>query len=201
MFRQQKTGGEVAIPFARALPEFAGGMEPDLAFLHSALDARKDKHVTWITTAHGKSRSVKAAGQWLAAKARAAGVNGRSAHGLRKSRARALVEAGGTTAQIGAWTGHESLSEIERTFAISTRGWYSAAQSKNKKVQFPRPTIQLRIKEQENQMLREVLATPAGFEPATCPLGGGCSIQLSHGAALRLLYPAFLTLSSPLHNS
>ena len=24
--------------------------------------------------------------------------------------------------------------------------------------------------------------TPAGFEPATCPLGGGCSIQLSHGA-------------------
>ena len=33
-------------------------------------------------------------------------------------------------------------------------------------------------------MLREVLATPAGFEPATCPLGGGCSIQLSHGAVL-----------------
>ncbi len=26
-----------------------------------------------------------------------------------------------------------------------------------------------------------VLAIPAGFEPATCPLGGGCSIQLSHG--------------------
>lgn len=26
------------------------------------------------------------------------------------------------------------------------------------------------------------LVTPAGFEPATCPLGGGCSIQLSHGA-------------------
>ncbi len=25
------------------------------------------------------------------------------------------------------------------------------------------------------------LAIPAGFEPATCPLGGGCSIQLSHG--------------------
>lgn len=114
VFRQQKTGGEVAIPFARALPEFAEGMMPDLAFLHSALDARKDKHVTWITTAHGKSRSVKAAGQWLAAKARAVGVNGRSAHGLRKSRARALVEAGGSTAQIGAWTGHESLSEIER---------------------------------------------------------------------------------------
>lgn len=31
------------------------------------------------------------------------------------------------------------------------------------------------------------LVTPAGFEPATCPLGGGCSIQLSHGAAAVLL--------------
>src|SRR6056297_1154628 len=30
------------------------------------------------------------------------------------------------------------------------------------------------------------LATPAGFEPATCPLGGGCSIQLSHGAVAGL---------------
>ncbi len=31
------------------------------------------------------------------------------------------------------------------------------------------------------------MATPAGFEPATCPLGGGCSIQLSHGAASPVL--------------
>jgi integrase len=114
VFRQQKTGGEVAIPFDRALPEFAEGMEADLRYLHVALETRKDKHVTWLTTTHGKSRSVKAAGQWFAAKARAAGIVGRSAHGLRKSRARALAEAGGTAPQIGAWTGHESLSEIER---------------------------------------------------------------------------------------
>jgi hypothetical protein len=26
--------------------------------------------------------------------------------------------------------------------------------------------------------------TPIGFEPITCPLGGGCSIQLSHGALI-----------------
>src|SRR5688572_24658077 len=28
----------------------------------------------------------------------------------------------------------------------------------------------------------ETLATPAGLEPATCRLEGGCSIQLSYGA-------------------
>ena len=31
-------------------------------------------------------------------------------------------------------------------------------------------------------MLMERLVTPTGLEPVTCPLGGGCSIQLSHGA-------------------
>jgi hypothetical protein len=28
----------------------------------------------------------------------------------------------------------------------------------------------------------KALATPAGLEPATCRLEGGCSIQLSYGA-------------------
>ncbi len=28
-----------------------------------------------------------------------------------------------------------------------------------------------------------LMAILAGFEPATCPLGGGCSIQLSHRTA------------------
>lgn len=114
VFKQQKTGGEVAIPFDRPLPDFASGMQSDLQYLRAALDARSNKHITWITTAFGTSRSVKAAGQWFAAKARAAGIHGRTAHGLRKSRSRALAEAGGTSVQIGAWTGHESLSEIER---------------------------------------------------------------------------------------
>lgn len=114
VFNQQKTGGEVAIPFSRPLPDFASGMHSDLRFLEAALDARSDKHITWITTAFGTSRSVKAAGQWFVAKARAAGIHGRTAHGLRKSRSQALAEAGGNSVQIGAWTGHESLSEIER---------------------------------------------------------------------------------------
>ena len=44
--------------------------------------------------------------------ARDAGIE-KSAHGLRKSRAMALAEAGGTVHQIMAWSGHKSVSEIE----------------------------------------------------------------------------------------
>jgi hypothetical protein len=32
-------------------------------------------------------------------------------------------------------------------------------------------------------MLNNMLATPGGLEPPTCRLEGGCSIQLSYGAA------------------
>ncbi len=36
----------------------------------------------------------------------------------------------------------------------------------------------------------EALATPAGLEPATCRLEGGCSIQLSYGARASTTGPA-----------
>lgn len=112
-FRQTKTGGEVSIPFARLLPDFAVGMGPDLEFLKSAI-SKAPRHMTWLVTAHGKARSVKAFSSWFAGAATASGAKGKSAHGLRKSRAMALAEAGATAHQIAAWTGHESLSEVQR---------------------------------------------------------------------------------------
>lgn len=45
---------------------------------------------------------------------KAAGLKGRSAHGLRKSAAVRLVEAGCTTKEVQAITGHASLREVER---------------------------------------------------------------------------------------
>lgn len=113
-FVQQKTGGGVDIPFDRDLPDFAECYADDLAMLRQAINARNERHLTFLHTQAGASRSPKSASQWFAAKAREAGIKGRTAHGLRKSRAIALAEAQGTAPQIGAWTGHESLKEIER---------------------------------------------------------------------------------------
>jgi integrase len=93
-FTQQKTGGEVAIPFRRALPEFAEGLADDLAQLHGASHSRNERHLTFLQTQAGASRSPKSVSQWFAAKARKAGIEGRTAHGLRKSHAIALAEAG-----------------------------------------------------------------------------------------------------------
>lgn len=107
-FRQIKTGGAVAIPITAAAPEWA---EPD-GQLIAALDARPARHLSLVVTAHGTPRSIKGAPQWFSAAARAAGVK-KTAHGLRKLRAIIMAENGASTHQIAAWTGHESLQEVE----------------------------------------------------------------------------------------
>ncbi|SCX89336.1 tyrosine-type recombinase/integrase [Paracoccus tibetensis] len=113
-FRQEKTGGEVSIPFFRALPSFASSMAADLAYLKDAI-AAAPRHMTWLVTAHGTSRSKKAFSSWFSQAATEAGIaTEKSAHGLRKARAQALAEAGATGHQIAAWTGHETLSEVQR---------------------------------------------------------------------------------------
>lgn len=116
-FRQQKTGGNVAIPVRAPAPAWA---EPD-GQLVAALDARPARHVSLMVTAQGKPRSIKAASQWFAAAARAAKIEGKTAHGLRKLRAQIMAENGATTHQIAAWTGHETLGEVARYSRASDR--------------------------------------------------------------------------------
>jgi integrase len=111
-FRQTKTGGQVSVPIRAPAPAFSdpAGQTHMLA----ALDARPDRHLVLMVTAFGKPRSVKAASSWLAAAARKAGIMGKSAHGLRKTRAMTMAERGATTHQMAAWIGHESLGEVAR---------------------------------------------------------------------------------------
>jgi integrase/recombinase XerD len=108
-YTQAKTGGPAACP-VRVLPAWAGGLARDHAAFLAALPADR---LQWIVTRSGKPRSVKGLSQWLSAAASKASLpDDCTAHGLRKARAAALAEAGATAPQIGAWTGHQSLSEI-----------------------------------------------------------------------------------------
>ncbi|MGH1466390.1 MAG: tyrosine-type recombinase/integrase [Cognatishimia sp.] len=109
-FTQKKTGGGVSIPFHRTLPDIASS--EDHVHLMKAIETHP-RQMTFLVTHYGSSRSEKAASQWFAKAARNAGIKGKTAHGLRKTRAISIAERGGTTHQIAAWTGHESLSEVE----------------------------------------------------------------------------------------
>lgn len=108
-FTQQKTKGKVTIPVRSRLPTWAHQLSDDQEHLLRNLPSDE----FWITTQHGKARSVKGLSQWMSKVASAAGLAADcTAHGLRKARAAALAEAGATPHQIGAWTGHTSLSEV-----------------------------------------------------------------------------------------
>jgi len=81
----------------------------------AVLDASPADNLTFLVTATGKPFSAAGFGNWFGECCRAAGLPiGFNAHGLRKAAARRLAEAGCTSKQITAITGHRSLSEVER---------------------------------------------------------------------------------------
>lgn len=111
-FVQEKTGSEVSVPIKRSLPHFAE--QTDLEHLLKAIAAMPKQESVWLLTDYGKVRSKKGASQWFAAHARKAGLIGLTSHGLRKSRMILHAENGASSKEIAAWSGHETLKEIER---------------------------------------------------------------------------------------
>ncbi len=107
-YRQQKTKGMAYVPWSCALPDYVDQTDRDLMLQALAPLAG---HMTFLATKAGRPRSAKAIGNDISSSARKAGVM-KSAHGLRKARATVNAEGGATAHQIGAWTGHESLSEV-----------------------------------------------------------------------------------------
>lgn len=98
--RQDKTNEQLQIPIHSALA--------------ASLSDRKSPHLLLLTTLYGEGFSAKGFGNWFSDAARKAGLDGCSAHGLRKSAATRLADAGATPHQIMAITGHRSLKEVER---------------------------------------------------------------------------------------
>ncbi|WP_428516346.1 tyrosine-type recombinase/integrase [Roseovarius sp.] len=83
---------------------------PSNADLRACIEAAP-KHLTYLSTRAGASRSAKAAGQWFAGAARDAGIEGKSAHGVRKYLAAYVAERGATEAQRMEVLGHDTTTQ------------------------------------------------------------------------------------------
>jgi integrase len=117
--KQEKTGIELAIP-----------LHPDLAAIIAAVPR---DHLTFVTTRLGGPFQGSAFSRWFRQQCEAAGLEHCSAHGLRKAAARRLAEAGCTAHEIGAITGHASLTELVRyTRAADQRRLAEAAMTKTR---------------------------------------------------------------------
>jgi integrase len=117
--KQEKTGAELVIP-----------VHPDLAAI---IAAGPGDHLTFVTTRQGRPFQGSAFSRWFREECDKAGLPHCSAHGLRKAAARRLAEAGCTAHEIGAITGHASLTELVRyTRAADQRRLAEAAMTKTR---------------------------------------------------------------------
>ena len=91
----QKTKVPLVIPVSAEMAEAINAAAPS-------------EHVTFLINERGRSFGAKKFGEWFSEQCRRAGLNGVSAHGLRKGASRRLAEAGCTAPEIAAITGHTS---------------------------------------------------------------------------------------------
>lgn len=97
---QRKTGARLIIPIHRDLRSILATLEPGTGPI--------------LRTTAGKPFSDAGFGNWMALKIGFAGLPDRCVtHGLRKAAARRLAEAGCSTREVAAITGHVTLREIE----------------------------------------------------------------------------------------
>lgn len=99
-FTQGKTGVPLSLPV--------------LAPLAASLAHVPADQMLFVVTERGAPRTAKGFGNWFSAACREAGLSHCSAHGLRKSGATRLANAGRSESEIMAWTGHQSPSEVQR---------------------------------------------------------------------------------------
>ena len=117
--KQQKTDTELIIP-----------VHPTLAAI---IAASPREHLTFVTTRQGGPFEGSAFSRWFREQCDKAGLPHCSAHGLRKAAARRLAEAGCTAHEIGAITGHASLTELVRyTKAADQKRLAEAAMTKTR---------------------------------------------------------------------
>lgn len=109
------------------------------------------------------------------------GIEHCTPHDLRRTAGWLMAEAGVPMEEIAQYLGHRNPAAARGTYAkLSPDHLRKAAGALElgSGLRSSEPKCIPRF----HQQVIDSMVTPAGFEPATCPLGGGCSIQLSHGA-------------------
>jgi integrase len=102
---QQKTGRSLAIPITE-------GKAPTLAEVINA--SAPTEHLTFLLNDRGRAFTARGFSKWFVKQCRNVGLDGLSAHGLRKAACRRLAEAGCSANEIAAISGHASLREVAR---------------------------------------------------------------------------------------
>jgi integrase len=103
---QQKTGAELHLPVK--------------APLERAMKAYPAKGLSLIGREDGKPMTRAGLTRFMADAIEKAGLPAKCvSHGLRKAALRRIAEAGGTSKQIAAWSGHKTLGEVERYTAAA----------------------------------------------------------------------------------
>lgn len=112
MGRQHVSGGAIRVTQAKTGAQLTIPMHSELK---AVLETLPRDSLTFLTTQHGEPFKDSASfGNQFREWCDKTGLPKRSAHGLRKSAAVRLVEAGCTTKEVQAITGHASLREVER---------------------------------------------------------------------------------------
>ena len=100
---QQKTGAQVTVPLTSAMVEAINAAAPS-------------EHVVFLLNEHGRAFTAHAFSKWFVKQCRRAGLDkGLSAHGLRKAVCRRLAEAGCSTNEIAAISGHAACARSRDT--------------------------------------------------------------------------------------
>jgi len=108
---QHKTGEEIAVRQQKTDEPLMIPMDQNL---RQALAAVPRTNLTFLVTERGATFTAAGFGNWFRDRCNEAGLPQCSAHGLRKLAATRMANAGCSTDQIKAVTGHKSLSEVAR---------------------------------------------------------------------------------------
>jgi integrase len=131
--KQQKTGAALWIP-----------IHPELK---KVLASVARTNLTFLLTARGAPFTPHTFGNWFKLQCRAAGLPHCSAHGLRKSAATRLANAGCSSDQIMAITGHKTLAEVSH---------YTRAADQKR---LARQALRIQIGSEEEQKLSNLPST------------------------------------------